>query len=144
MLVDVLLSEQWGGLAVAQVTGRGADQLGDFVRVLILRAIYFDDGVAVAEQHFRRGLDHVSLSRAGRSEKSIVPRGRVGLVIPAWKTWYSEARLRTARSWPTTRAASSASNRVACLPLRSGSSAAKRFVLTVFMPVSRLIGLAIK
>jgi len=37
-----------------------------------------------------------------------------------------------------------ASNRVACLPLRSGSSATKRFVLTVFIPVSLFIRPAIK
>src|SRR4030095_8077835 len=73
VLVEVLLTEQWGSLAVAQVAGWGADQLGDFVRVLILRAIYLDDAVAVAEQHFRRSLDHVSLSRAGRSEKEHRP-----------------------------------------------------------------------
>ena len=41
------------GLAVAQVAWRRANQLGDFVRVLELRAINLDYRAGVSKQDFR-------------------------------------------------------------------------------------------
>src|SRR5437763_12555346 len=60
--VEILLREHRGGLAVAEVARRRADEFGYLVRVLELGAVNLDDGVRVAEENFSRGLDDARLA----------------------------------------------------------------------------------
>ena len=64
-LVQSFLGQQRMRLAMAQVSRRRTDQLGDFVRVLKFGAIDFDAGAGVAEQRLGHGFDHPGFSRAG-------------------------------------------------------------------------------
>src|SRR5918912_2729048 len=54
---------------MAEVARRRADQLGDLVRVLKLRAVYLDDGVARAEENLGSRFNDVRLARSGRPQK---------------------------------------------------------------------------
>ena len=69
VLVEHFLAQQGMGFAMPQVSGRRADQLGDFVAVLELRAIDLDHRPRVAHQAFRGGLHHARLARPGRPQK---------------------------------------------------------------------------
>src|SRR5713226_9520051 len=60
------------GFAMPQVSGGRADQLGDLMAVLELRAIDLDDRARVAHQALRRRLHQAGLSRARRAEKQEV------------------------------------------------------------------------
>ena len=48
-LVERFLREQRMSLAVTEITGRRANQFGDFVRVLKLGTINFDTGARIAK-----------------------------------------------------------------------------------------------
>ena len=50
------------GLAVAQVSWRRADQFGNLVRVLKLRAIHLDERTGISEQDLGRGFDDARLA----------------------------------------------------------------------------------
>lgn len=56
-------------LAMAEVSGRRADQLGDLVAVLKLCAVDLDDRAAIAYETFRRGFDQSGLTGASRPQK---------------------------------------------------------------------------
>src|SRR5215469_1764787 len=67
-------------LPVSQVAGRGADQFGDFVRVLKLGAIDLDARPGVAEQSLGHRLDHPRLAGSCRPQEEQVshrPAGRI-------------------------------------------------------------------
>ena len=72
-LRKLFLRDQRMRLAVPQVSRRRADQLGDFVRVLELRAVHLDHRARVAEQDLRRGFHDARFARAGGSEEQQVP-----------------------------------------------------------------------
>ena len=68
-LVERLLGEQGVGLAVAEVSRRRADQLGDLVGVLELGAVDLDAGARIAEQGLGHGFDHAGFARTGGPKK---------------------------------------------------------------------------
>ena len=68
-LVQRFLRQQRMGLAMAQVSRRRADQLGDFVRVLEFGAVDLDAGAGVAEERFGHGFDDPGFARAGGPEE---------------------------------------------------------------------------
>ncbi len=72
---ELLLRDQRMRLAVAQVAWRRADQLGDFVRVLELRAVHLDDGAGVPKENLGRGLHDAGLARAGGAQEEQVSHG---------------------------------------------------------------------
>ena len=72
ILVQHFLAEQRMRLAMAQVSGRRADQLGDLVAVLKLRAVDLDHRAAVAHQALRRGFHQPRLAGAGRPQEQEV------------------------------------------------------------------------
>src|SRR5260370_4710816 len=61
-LVERLLGQQRMGFAMAQVAGRRADQLGNFVAVLEFSAVDLDHGARIPEKRFRHGLYHARLA----------------------------------------------------------------------------------
>ena len=67
--VDSFLAEQRMGFAMAEISRRGANQFGDFVRVLELGAVDLDDSARVADQRFGGGLDDPRLSRTRGAEE---------------------------------------------------------------------------
>ena len=69
MLVQHVLAERRMGLAVAQVAGRRADQLGDLVAVLELGAIDLHHRARIAHQAFRGGFHNARFPRSGWTEK---------------------------------------------------------------------------
>src|SRR5579863_4315 len=67
-------------LAMAEVPRGRADKLGDFMRMLKLRAIDFDDRAWIAKQNLRRSFDDACLAGpSGSKEQQIADRsaGRV-------------------------------------------------------------------
>ena len=72
-LLESFLRDQRMRLAVAEVAGRRTDQLGNFVRVLELRAVDFDHGSRISEQNFRSRFHHSRLARARGPEEQQVP-----------------------------------------------------------------------
>src|ERR1041384_7026839 len=54
---------------MTKIARRRSDQFGDLVGVLKLCAVDLDNRVAISEKDIRGGLNHVSLTRAGWSEK---------------------------------------------------------------------------
>jgi len=79
LLIQSLLGQQRLGFAMPQVTGRGSDQLGDFVAVLEFGAVNLDDGVRIAQQRLGGGLDDAGLARTGRTQEQQVGHG------PPWR-----------------------------------------------------------
>src|SRR5580693_2717342 len=69
-------------LAMSQVSGRRADQLGDFMAVLELRAIDLDDSTRILEQGFGGGFDDTRLSRAGGPQKQEISDRTAGSAHP--------------------------------------------------------------
>src|SRR6266849_5803326 len=67
---------------MAQVSRRRTYQLGDFVRVLKLRAIDFDDCFGIAEENFGRSLDHARFAGSSRTKKQQCAEWMVRLVEP--------------------------------------------------------------
>src|SRR5689334_3497662 len=63
---------------MAEVPGRRADQLGDLVAVLELGAVDLDDGLGVADEALREGLDGAGLARPGRPKEEEAPDGASG------------------------------------------------------------------
>jgi hypothetical protein len=57
---------------MAEIAGRRANQLGDFMRVLKFSAINLDAGARVAKERFGDGLDHASFTRTGGTQKNQV------------------------------------------------------------------------
>ena len=55
--------------AMPQISGRRADQLGDLMAMLELRAIDLDNGVRIAHQAFGHGFHQPGLARPGRAEE---------------------------------------------------------------------------
>ena len=79
-LIERFLRQQRMGLAVAEVSRRRADQLGDLVRVLELGAVDLDAGASVAEQGFRHGFDDAGLAGAGGPQKQEVADRTAGRI----------------------------------------------------------------
>ena len=78
ILGKLFLRDQRMRFAVAQVARRRADQLGDFVGVLELRAVHLDHRARIAEQDLSRGFHDARLARAGGAEEQQVPYGPAG------------------------------------------------------------------
>src|SRR5215472_18442806 len=57
------------GFPVPQVSWRRTDELGNLMRVLVLRAIHFDDRARIPKQDLCGGLDQACLTRPGWAEK---------------------------------------------------------------------------
>ena len=68
-LGQLFLRDQGMGLAVPQVAWRRANQLGNFVRVLELRAIYLYDRARISKEDFRGSFHNAGFSGAGRSQE---------------------------------------------------------------------------
>src|SRR6267378_235704 len=68
------------GFAMAQVAWGRTDQLGDFVRMLELRAIDLDHRAGVPKQDFRGRFHDARLSRPCRPKKKEVPHRTAGRV----------------------------------------------------------------
>src|SRR6266852_9395697 len=60
-------------LAMAQIAWRRADQLGNFMRVLKLRAIHLDHRPGIPKEDLRGRFHDARLSRPGRPQKQQVP-----------------------------------------------------------------------
>src|SRR5207249_1146099 len=73
------------GLAVAQVAWRRANQLGDFVRVLELRAIDLDHRASVSKQDFRGRFHDARLPGPRRPKKKEVPYRAARRIQPGAK-----------------------------------------------------------
>src|ERR1700744_791083 len=90
VLIQRFLAQDRVRLAMAEISGRRADQLGDFMAVLEFGAVYFYDGARVAEKRFGGCFHKPGLSCAGGSqEKQVADRtarsahpGQVRLVYP--------------------------------------------------------------
>ena len=67
--VELLLGQHGLGFAMAQVAGRRADQLGDFVLHLELAAIHLEHVLLAAVQDFGQRFHGFGLARAGRSQQ---------------------------------------------------------------------------
>src|SRR5215469_9216004 len=67
------------GLAVAQISRRRSNQLCDFMRVLELGAIHFDNRARIAEQDFRRRFDNARFAGSCWPEEQQIPYG------PSWR-----------------------------------------------------------
>jgi hypothetical protein len=67
--MESFLRKQGMRLAVAEVSRRRADQLGNFVRVLELGAINLDAGAGVPKQRFGNGFNHARLTGTGGAKK---------------------------------------------------------------------------
>ena len=65
---------------MAEVSGRRADELGDFVGVLELGAIDLDAGARVAEQGLGNGFDDAGLAGTGGPKKKEIADGAAGRV----------------------------------------------------------------
>src|SRR5271157_3704898 len=65
---------------MAQIAGRGADQLCDLMRMLELSAVDLDAGAWVAKQRFRHGLDDASLARPRGPQKEEVADRATGRI----------------------------------------------------------------
>src|SRR4051812_20877676 len=74
-LVDRILTQRRMRLAMAQISGRRADQLRDFMAVLKLRAVDFHDSPRVAHQNLGKRLHRPGLARAGRTEEQQTAHG---------------------------------------------------------------------
>src|SRR6266567_3238519 len=68
------------GFAVAQVAWRRANQLGNLVRVLELRAINLDDCASIPKKDFRCRFHNARLSRTGWTQEQQVSHGTTGRV----------------------------------------------------------------
>src|SRR5258708_12464716 len=72
-------------LPVSQVSRRRADQLGNLVRVLELRAIDLDARARVTEQRFSPRFHHPRLAGTGRSQKQEIAHWTAGRIQPSQK-----------------------------------------------------------
>src|SRR5579864_4784878 len=99
ILRQFFLRDQRMGFPVSQIAWRRADQLGDLVRMLKLRAIHLDRGspnrISAAASTMRVLPDPVG----PRNNK--FPTGRPFEPIPAQKTWYRSATARMPSACPT-------------------------------------------
>ena len=86
-LVEPFLAELRMRLAMAQVSGRRADQFGDLVTVLELGAVDLHHRLRIARQALRHRLDGARLARPVGPRNSRLPTGRPGVVIPARNVW---------------------------------------------------------
>src|SRR6266478_5810065 len=68
------------GFAVAQIAWRRADELGNFVRVLELRAIDLNDRARVSKKDLRGRLHDARLSGPGRTQEQQVPHRSAGRI----------------------------------------------------------------
>src|SRR6267142_1402824 len=68
------------GYAVAQIARRSANQLGNFVGVLELRAIDLDHRAGIPKKDFRGRFHNARLSRTGRTEEQQVTHRTAGRV----------------------------------------------------------------
>ena len=78
ILIQHFLAQQRMRLPMPQVSGRRADQLGDFVAVLKLRAVDLDHGAGIAHQALRRGFHQPRFAGARRSKKQEVANRPAG------------------------------------------------------------------
>ena len=135
-LVERFLRQQGMSLAMAEVSRRRADQLGNFVGVLELGAIDLDAGFGVAEERLGDGLDDARLSGAGRPEEQEVADWASGSdSCPPGTSDRSRRLFRCAWSWPTILRRRLISKSRASLLRRVGSSTVARFVLIHFRPL---------
>src|ERR1700674_2219220 len=67
------LRNQRMSLAMPQISWGGADQLGNFMRVLKFRAINLGDRAGLAKENLRSRFHDARLPRAGRPEKQQIP-----------------------------------------------------------------------
>ncbi len=67
--VQLLLGEHRLGFAMAQISGRRADQFGDLMFHLELAAIHFQDVLFAAVKHFGERFDGLGFSGAGGPEQ---------------------------------------------------------------------------
>src|SRR3989475_10915504 len=74
------LGDQRMGFPVAQIARRRADQLGDFMRMLELRAIHLDHRACVPKENLRGRFHDARLARTGRSAEQPVPHATAGRV----------------------------------------------------------------
>ena len=82
ILIQHFLAQQRMRLAVPQISGRRADQLGDLMAVLELGAINLDARAWIAEQSFRDRFDYASFARAGRAKKQKIPHRAAWRIQP--------------------------------------------------------------
>src|SRR5215472_16133009 len=68
-LLQGILGDEWMCFPVPEVSRRRTNELGNLMRVLVLRAIYFDDRARIAKQDLCGGLYQACLPRPGRAEK---------------------------------------------------------------------------
>src|SRR5438552_16847233 len=71
--------------AMAQVSGRRADELGNLVAVLKFGAVNLDASARFAVQGLGHGLDHARLTRASVAKKQEIAYREVGRVQPGQK-----------------------------------------------------------
>jgi len=81
-LIEDVLAEERMRLAVSEVSGRRADEFGDFVTVLELGAIDFDDGFGVADEAFGESFDGAGLAGPGGPKEEEAPDGASGAAHP--------------------------------------------------------------
>ena len=74
-------------LAVAQVSRRRADQLGDLVGMLELGAVDLDAGMRIAKQRLRHGFHYARLAGAGWPQKKEISNW------PSWRVQSGEKHL---------------------------------------------------
>src|ERR1700676_5522847 len=60
------------GLAMSQISGRRADQLGDLMAMLELSAIDLDDSARILQQCFRGGFNDAGFTRSSRTQEKEV------------------------------------------------------------------------
>src|ERR1700756_417722 len=78
--VQCFLRQQRMGFAMAEVSWRRTDELGNLVRVLELTAINFDAGMRIAEHCFRHGFHYAGLSGPRGSEEKQISDGTSGRI----------------------------------------------------------------
>jgi len=81
-LIEDVLAEERMRLAVSEVSGRRADEFGDFVTVLELGAIDFDDGFGIADEAFGESFDGAGLAGPGGPKEEEAPDGASGAAHP--------------------------------------------------------------
>src|SRR5262249_2249798 len=72
-LAKRLLCQQWMSLTMPQISRRRANQLGDLMRMLKLRAVDLDAGARIAKQCLRHRLHYAGLARTRWSQEQQIP-----------------------------------------------------------------------
>ncbi len=84
-LVERFLRQQRMSLTMAEIARRRANQLGDLVRVLELRAVNLDASMGVTEKRLGHGFHHTRLAGAGRPQKQKISHRPTRRIQPGEK-----------------------------------------------------------